>query len=123
VKSTSSAGAAAVDWAAVTYAETVRVLTTDEGGDERSTKIWLLVQDGNGYIRTSRSTTGGDNVERNPAIGLRIDASDYEFRAVFTEDEAERDKIVAGFEEKYGSNPILNWIRGDAPRIMRPDPR
>jgi len=112
-----------VDWAAVAGAETVRVLTADEDGDERVTTIWLLVQDGNGYIRTSRRSSWGDNVERNPAIGLRIDARDYELRAVFIEDEAVREKIVAGFEEKYGSNPILNWIRGDDPRIMRLDPR
>ena len=38
------------------------------------------------------------------------------------EDGAERERIVAVFEEKYGSNPILNWIRGDNPRIMRLDP-
>lgn len=122
-----AAGAAnhqtAMDWARFADRDTVYVLTTDEDGDARETKIWLLVQDGNGYIRTSKSTTWGGNAERDPEIGLRIDDTDYPFRAVFITDPAERTKIIGGFEEKYGSNPILDWIRGDDPRIIRLDPR
>jgi hypothetical protein len=115
--------AGAPDWASVADEETVTVLTTDEDGDTRETTIWLLVLDDAGYIRTSRSTTWGGNVERDPDIALRFDGVDHPLRATFVEDEAERARIVAGFEEKYGSNPILNWIRGDDPRIMRLDPR
>jgi hypothetical protein len=115
--------AADLDWAAVADVETVHVLTTDEDGDARATKIWLLVLDGHGYIRTSRRTTWGDNVERHPDIALRIGDTDYPVRATFIVDAAERARIVAGFEEKYGSNPILNFIRGDDPPIMRLEPR
>jgi hypothetical protein len=115
--------AAAPDWAAVAEEDTVYVVTSDEDGDRRETKIWVLVLDDVGYIRTSRSTRWGDNVERNPEIALRVDDADYPLRATFIEEAADRDRIVAGFEEKYGSNPILNWIRGDDPRIMRLDPR
>lgn len=115
--------AEAPDWASVADEETVYVITADEDGDVRETKIWLLVLDDVGYIRTSRSTRWGDNVERNPDIALRVNGSDHPLRATFIEDEAERARIVAGFEAKYGSNPILNWIRGDDPRIMRLDPR
>ena len=117
------AQSAAPDRADVADEETVYVVTTDEDGEPRETKIWLLVLDDAGYIRTSRATTWGDNVERSPEIALRVDDTDYALRATFIEDEAERARIVAGFEEKYGSNPILNWIRGDAPRIMRLDSR
>jgi hypothetical protein len=115
--------AAAPDWAAVAEEETVYVVTSDEDGDRRETKIWVLVLDGVGYIRTSRSTRWGDNVERDPDIALRVDDADYPLRATFIEDPADRARIVAGFEEKYGSNPILNWIRGDDPRIMRLEAR
>jgi hypothetical protein len=113
----------AIDWAAVADEETVYVLTTDEDGDARDTKIWLLVLDGVGYVRTSQGTTWGANAERNPEIGIRIGESDYDFRAAFVTEPAERARIVEGFEAKYGSNPILNWIRGDDPRIIRLDPR
>ena len=115
--------AADPDWASVADEETVTVVTTDEDGDARETTIWVLVLDDVGYIRTSRSTTWGGNVERDPDIALRFGGADHPLRATFIEDEAERARIVAGFEAKYGSNPILNWIRGDDPRIMRLDPR
>ncbi len=118
-----SASSADLDWGAVADVDSVRVLTTDEDGDARATKIWLLVLDGQGYIRTSRRSTWGDNVERNPDIGLRIEGADYPVRATFIVDEVERARIVAGFEVKYGSNPILNFIRGEDPRIMRLEPR
>jgi hypothetical protein len=117
------ATAADLDWAAVADVETVHVLTTDEDGDARVTKIWLVVIDGVGYIRTSRRTAWGRNVERDPDIALRIGDIDYPVRATFIVDEAERARIVAAFEAKYGSNPILNFIRGGDPPIMRLEPR
>jgi len=117
------AAAADIDWAAVADLETVHVVTTDGDGDVRVTKIWLAVLDGVGYIRTSRRTKWGDNVKRDPDIALRIEDTDYPLRATFIVDEAERARIVAGFEEKYGSNPIMNFIRGDDPPIMRLEPR
>ena len=112
-----------LDWGAVADVGSVHVLTTDGDGDARATKIWLLVLDGQGYIRTSRRSTWGDNVEHNPDIGLRIEGTDFPVRATFIIDEVERARIVAGFEEKYGSNPIMNFIRGDDPPIMRLEPR
>lgn len=117
------AAAADIDWAAVADVETVHVLTTDEDGDARATKVWLVVLDGDGYIRTSRRTTWGKNVARDPDIALLIGDTDYPVRATFIVDEAERARIIAAFEEKYGSNPILNFIRGGDPPIMRLDPR
>ena len=120
---TTSAFAADLDWAAVADLNTVHVVTTDEDGDVRVTKIWVMVLDGVGYIRTSRRTTWGDNVKRDPDIALRVEDIDYPLRATFIVDEAERARIVAGFEEKYGSNPIMNFIRGDDPPIMRLEPR
>ncbi len=115
--------AAAPEWAALADEKTVHVMTMDAGGDVGQTKIWLLVLDDVGYIRTSRTTRWGDNVERNPEISLRVNGTDYPLRATFIEDPTQRARLVAGFEEKYGSNPILNWIRGDNPRIMRLDSR
>ena len=79
--------------------------------------------EGRGYIRTSRRTTWGKNVARDPDIALRIGDAEYPVRATFIVDEAERARIVAAFEEKYGSNPILNFLRGSDPPIMRLDPR
>jgi hypothetical protein len=120
--SAAPAWSADMDWAALADGDTVEVLTTDADGDARETTIWVVVLDGVGYIRSSKSSTWGDNVERNPEIALRAAGSDYPVRAAAVEDEAEIARIVAGFEAKYGSNPILNWIRGE-PRIWQLAPR
>jgi hypothetical protein len=111
------------DWSAMDDHKTVYVLTTDEDGETRETKIWMSVVDGTPYIRTSRRSHWGDNVERNPEIALRVEGIEYPLHAEFVDEADERARIVGIFEEKYGSNPVLNWIRGDDPRIMRLDPR
>jgi hypothetical protein len=118
-----AAGAAEPDWTAMADTGTVHVLTTDADGDARETKIWLAVVDGTPYFRTSRGSRWGDNVEREPEIALRVDETEFPLRARFVEAADERARIVAAFEAKYGSNPVLNWIRGDDPRIMRLDLR
>ena len=119
-----AAGADGPDWKAVVAVEEVDVLTTDEDGNSRETVIWFTLLDGRAYIRTSRSTTWGDNVERNPDIVLRIEEAEYPFHAAFISDEAERKMIVASFREKYGwFDGFLNFVRGSSPRIMRLDSR
>ena len=68
-----AAGAAELDWNSVADVEEVRVVTTNEDGTLRETKIWLAVLDGQGYIRTSGWSRWGKNVVRNPDVALRID--------------------------------------------------
>jgi hypothetical protein len=110
---------AAPDWERIGAEETVHVLTTDEDGEARETKIWVLQLDGQGYIRTG-STRWGDDVVRNPEIALRVGETDYPVRAEFIEDDAERERITAAFREKYGwTDAMLSWMRGSRPRIMQ----
>jgi len=119
-----AASAEELDWNSVADVEEVKVLTTNEDGTPRETTIWLAVVDGRGYIRTSRWTRWGDNVERNPDIALRIADREHPLRASFVEDEALRAEIVAAFREKYGwFDGFLGFLRGSKPRIMRLDPR
>jgi hypothetical protein len=119
-----AAGAAEVDWNAVADVEEVEVVTTNEDGTPRATTIWLIVVDGQGYIRTSGWTRWGGNVERNPDIALRIGDAEHLLRASFVEDEELRARIVAAFREKYGRfDGFLNVFRGSNPPIMRLDPR
>ena len=119
-----SARAAAPDWNAIADEGTVVVSTANENGSTRRTTIWLVVVDGEAYIRTSRSTRWGGNVEREPDVVLRIGDTDYRVRASFVEDEALRARIVASFREKYGwTDAVANVMRGSHPRIMRLDAR
>jgi hypothetical protein len=120
----SPALAAAPDWGAVAGVKEVKVLSTNEDGSPRETTVWLVVVDGQGYIRTSRSTRWGGNVERQPDISLRIEGTEYPLRAVFVTDAALRERVIAAFREKYGwIDGAMNFIRGSDPRIMRLDPR
>ncbi len=119
-----SARAAAPDWNAIADAGTVVISTTNENGSTRRTTIWLVVVDGEAYIRTSRSTRWGGNMERDPDVVLRVGDTDYRVRASFVEDEALRARIVDSFREKYGwSDALVNVMRGSHPRIMRLDAR
>ena len=108
------------DWASIGGEETVDVITTDEDGETRETVIWVLALDGVGYIRTGSGTRWGDDVERDPQIALRVGEIDHPVRAEFVEDDADRERITAGFREKYGwSDAMISWMRGSRPRIMR----
>jgi hypothetical protein len=112
------------DWNVVADVREVEVLTRNEDGSSRETTIWLVVLDGRGYIRTSRRTTWGGNVQRSPDIVLRIEDAEYPLRAGFVEDDALRERIVAAFREKYGwFDGFVNFVRGARPLIMRLDPR
>lgn len=111
--------AALPDWEEVAEVGTVHVVTQDENGDSRETKIWMAVFEGEGYIRTGGSTWG-ENLTRNPEVVLRIEDAEYPLRVDFIEDDALREKIVTTFRAKYGwVDGALNFIRGKRPKIMR----
>ena len=119
-----SAGAAAPDWNAIATEDTVAISTTNENGSARKTTVWLVVLDGEAYIRTSRSTRWGNNVERDANVVVSVDDTDHRVRASFVEDEALRARIVETFREKYGwTDALADVMRGSHPRIMRLDAR
>jgi hypothetical protein len=112
-----------VDWSQYADTETIVVVTADEDGAERETTIWIAVVDGKAFIRTG-GTTWGDNVERNPAIVLRLGETEIPVQVEFIEDEDLRGKVVATFREKYGfSDSVIALIRGSHPRIMQVERR
>lgn len=107
------------EWNAVADTQTVEVLTEDEDGSLRVTTVWLLVQDGEGYLRTG-GTRWGDNIVRSGKLTLRIGESEYPLGVEFEEDDDRRVRITQGFREKYGwSDGLIGWIRGNHPKHMR----
>jgi hypothetical protein len=107
------------NWDAVSDASTVEVLTEDADGSLRVTTVWILVQDGEAYVRTGDSTWG-NNVVRSGQIILRIEEIDYSLNVEFEEDDVRREEIRQGFREKYGwFDGMISWVRGDRPRHMR----
>jgi hypothetical protein len=116
-------GEEAIEWDRYSEEGTVEVITTNEDGSARKTKVWLAVVDGQGYIRTGKTGWGG-NVERNPDVTLRIGETELPLRVEFVTDQTERDAVKDALRAKHGfSDWILSPIRGSNPKIMRLVPR
>ena len=64
------------DWDSVADVEVIEVVTIDEDGDRRVTKVWFVLVDGVPYLRTNRSRWL-DNLRRDPNLGLRIASREY----------------------------------------------
>ena len=97
----------------------IEVVSTNPDGTPRTTKVWIVVVDDDAYIRTG-ATTWGDNVERDPDVRILTDSGEFDLRAQFVTDPAERAKVTQAFRDKYGwSDRLLSPFRGDSPRIMR----
>jgi len=113
------APAAALEGSALAGDDTVRVVTRDEDGSARVTKIWIVAVAGEAYIRTG-STHWGRNLERDADLGLRTASGEYDLRVEFVADDALRALVAQAFREKYGwADRLLSPFRGRSPRIMR----
>ena len=114
-----AARAAAPDWNAVADVGTIEILSTNEDGSKRETTIWLIVVEGQGYVRTG-STRWGANVERDPEVVVRIEGAEYPLRAERVTDSALVERLNQAFRAKYGfSDAITGLFRWGEPRLMR----
>ncbi len=96
----------ALDWNAVADERVPQLVTRERDGSERVTKLWILVLDGAGYIRTGESRWMR-NIQRDANVVLRIGGAAYPLRAVPVVDQALRKRIYEGFREKYGFQDFL----------------
>lgn len=107
------------EWEAVADVETIQVLTEKEDGTRRDTTVWLVVVDGQGYIRTGGSSWG-DAVKADPDVEIRIGDASYLLQVRFVEDEELYQRVTDAFREKYGFADVLAGVlRGSNPSIMR----
>ncbi|MAE94311.1 MAG: hypothetical protein CL910_06590 [Deltaproteobacteria bacterium] len=90
-----------VDWTEAGQPWSVFIVTEDPDGSERSIRIWLVVDDGTGVIRTGNSRWWA-NLQRNPSCRLRAAGAEYRLRAVPITDIAERQRVDEAFLAKYG---------------------
>lgn len=107
------------DWNGVGGVEEILVRTANEDGSVRETTIWLVVVEGQPYIRAGGSSTWGDNALRDPEIELVIEGDVRPVRADHVTGDAEQERVNAAYREKYGwSDRIIGLVRGGA-RIFR----
>jgi hypothetical protein len=99
-----------IDWGAAADEGVPQIVTVDSDGDTRVTKLWLVVVDGSGYIRTGGSRWFA-NIERDPDVVLRLRGTDYPLRAKSVLDADLRDRINEAFRVKYGfQDRFIGWF-------------
>jgi hypothetical protein len=96
----------AIDWTAVAEEQVPEIVTRDPDGGERVTKLWLVVLDGQGLIRTGDSRWFGD-IQRDPDVVFRVGGYAYPLRAEPVTDESLIERADSAFREKYG---FQDWL-------------
>ena len=115
----SSSESATPDWSKWADLQTVEVISIDEGGRARTTTVWIVVVDGQAYLRTGRTTWGG-NVEREGKLKLKGEPGEYQLRAEKITDLSLQEKVMAAFRAKYGFRDVISGlIRLGQRRIFR----
>jgi hypothetical protein len=115
----SSTESATPDWSKWADLQTVQVISTDEGGRARTTTVWIVVVDGQAYLRTGRTIWGG-NVEREGKLKLKGEPGEYQFRAERITDLLLQEHVMAAFGAKYGFRDVISGvIRLGQHRIFR----
>jgi len=115
----SSAAAALPDWSKWADLQTVQVISVDAGGRPRTTTVWIVVVDGQPYLRTGGTIWGG-NVERAGKLKLKGGPGEYELRIEKVTDPSRQEKVMAAFRAKYGVwDRVSGLIRFGGDRIFR----
>jgi hypothetical protein len=114
-----------VPWNTLADVDTIQIVSTNPDGTPRETTIWLVVLDGQGYVRSS-ATHWLANVERDPDVMVEVEGRSYPLRAAKVTDSETYQQVTQAFRTKYGwSDTLTGLIRGLAgvPTILRLEPR
>ena len=110
------------DWSGLAEVEVIEILTEDDDGDLRETKIWFVLLDGEPYLRTSRSNWL-DNLRRDPDCRLRIEGREYVARAEEVTGDAIVARVDAASLAKYGwQERFIHVFRMRTPDILKLSP-
>ncbi len=90
-----------IDLQAATERWSVHIVTRDQNGDERVTRIWIADLDGVSVIRTGDSRWSR-NLERDRNCRIRVSGADTPARVEFVAEHEEKARIDDVFLEKYG---------------------
>jgi hypothetical protein len=106
------------NWGELADEDVVRIVTTNEDGSARETKIWIVEVDGRGFVRTG-GTRWFRNIERDPNVVLKVAGLDLQLRATPVEDEALRERIEQAFTAKYGwTDRLRNLFVWGRPNLL-----
>jgi hypothetical protein len=118
-----AAPAAASDWSPFAETDVVHVVTTDEDGAERDTKVWFVVVDGDGFVRTNDSRWLA-NIRRGSPLALRLEEVERPVAAEEVSDAAVAAAVEEAFKQKYGLvQRVMSVFRMREPTVLRLRPK
>jgi hypothetical protein len=107
------------DWRPFAENDVVHVVTADADGAERDTKVWFVVVEGDGFVRTNDSRWLA-NIRRGSAVALRLDGTDRPVTAVEVADPAVTAAVEEAFKSKYGFvQRVMSAFRVREPTVLR----
>jgi hypothetical protein len=110
-------------WTPFAETDVVHVVTRDEDGAERDTKVWLVVADAFAYVRTNDSRWLA-NIRRGSPVALRVDAVERAVTAEEVADPAVCAAVEAAFKAKYGfMQRVMSAFRLREPTVLRLAPK
>jgi hypothetical protein len=114
-----ASGAAGRDWQPFASADVIHVVTRDEGGAERDTKVWFVVVEGDGFVRTNDSRWLA-NIRRGSPVTLRLGETERGVSAEEVSDPALRGTVEEAFRTKYGFvQRVMSFFRVREPTVLR----
>jgi hypothetical protein len=111
--------ALAADWTPYRDDWIVEIITLDPDGDRRETKVWMVVLDDEGYVRTN-DTRWLANIRRLSTVLLRTRGLEERFSAEVDDDDGLYDRVEEAFKEKYGfMQKTMSAMRVGRPTVIR----
>jgi hypothetical protein len=119
----STANAQVFEPALVEDVDVVEIITQDEDGDARETKVWIVEVEGEAYLRTNDSRWL-ENLRRDPNARLSIAGTVYPVVTEVLLGPSWIEKVDAASASKYGwQERMIHVIRLGEPAIIRVRPR
>jgi hypothetical protein len=92
------------DLEAIDAAEEVRIETQAPDGPTHRTTIWIVVRDGEVFVRSVNGEDGRwyQEAKANPAVAIHVDRRRLPATAIPADDPDSIDRVSAALSEKYG---------------------
>jgi hypothetical protein len=114
--------AAQSEWSPFAEASVIHIVTQDEDGAERDTKVWFVVEDGAGFVRTNDSRWLA-NIRRGSNVVLRLDETSRPVTSEEVSDAALTAAVEEAFKAKYGFvQRVMSAFRMREPTVLRLSP-
>ena len=91
------------DLAAIDAAEEIRIETQAPGGDVHRTIIWIMVDDGEVFVRSVNGEDGRwyREAKANPAVAIHVDGRRLAATAIPADDPDSIDRVSDALRRKY----------------------